>query len=55
MQGFNGLDLSIQLGRGRIHEGICNHGEPMENAVFWGHHRGSDVLVAELHRIGDFL
>ena len=27
----------------------------MEDVFFWGHHRGSDVLVVEIHSIGDFL
>ena len=40
---------------GSICEGICKCVETTENAVLWGYQRGSDGLVAELHRIRDFL
>ena len=54
-QGCNGLELRIRKVCGSIHEVICNFGDSMENSVFWGHHRGSDSSMAELHCIGYFI
>ena len=55
LKGFNGLDLGIRFSSGRIYEGTHKHVENMENESFWGYCRGSDGMVAELHRIRDLL
>ena len=55
VQGFNGMHLGIQLIYGRICEVIYKRGDPIEDMVLWGHHRGSDDLVTEFHCMGDFL